>query len=133
MRTLPITAISTLFFTIFTGTAWAKLPPPTPEEQAKAAAAKEKSAQDAEKEKALLEKAQDRVAQKYRADHPNAAAKSRGSSTDERTEVPAAALNSRPLEKAGAYSEGVTPQNAPGATQGTSGQSAGAPQHKTGK
>lgn len=131
MRTLHLTAISTLFFTVLTGTAWAKLPPPTPEEQAKTAAAKEKAAQDAEKEKALLAKAQDRVVQKYRADHPNAAAKNRGASIDERTEVPAAALNSRPLEKAGAYSESVTPQNAPGATQGTSGKSASTPQRKS--
>ena len=130
MRILSQTALFTMLLAIFTGTAWAKLPPPTPEEQAKAAAAKQKAAEDAEKAKALLEKAQDRVVQVYRSQHP-AGSKSRGASTDERTEVPAAALNSRPLEKAGAYSEAVTPQSAGGASQGTAAPSAAAPQHQS--
>jgi hypothetical protein len=49
-----------------TGVALAKLPPPSAEDQAKAA--DKKAADDAqlEKEKVLLERAQDRVAERYR-------------------------------------------------------------------
>jgi len=46
--------------------AGAKLPPPTPEQQQAAAAAKEKAAANAEKEKQLLERAQDRVVEYYK-------------------------------------------------------------------
>ncbi len=48
------------------GAAIAKLPPPTPEEQAAAAAKKEQAAAQLEKEKVLLERAQNRVAERYR-------------------------------------------------------------------
>jgi hypothetical protein len=46
--------------------AGAKLPPPTPEQEQAAAAKKEQEKANAEKEKLLLEKAQDRVAELYR-------------------------------------------------------------------
>ena len=53
---------------IASGAAIGKLPPPTPEEQATAAAKKAKEAEQLEKEKALLEKAQDRVVARYRSE-----------------------------------------------------------------
>lgn len=43
----------------------AKLPPATPEEQAAAAAKKAQEAAQLEKEKALLERVQDRIAKRY--------------------------------------------------------------------
>ena len=46
----------------------AKLPPPTPEEQAKAAADKEREQAQLQREKAALERAQDRVAAHYSKD-----------------------------------------------------------------
>ena len=48
------------------GVAIAKLPPPTPEQQQAAAAKKEKEAAQLEKEKQLLEKAQERTAEYYK-------------------------------------------------------------------
>ena len=51
---------------IASGVAIGKLPPPTPEEQAAAAGKKAKAQEQLEKEKALLEKAQDRVVTRYR-------------------------------------------------------------------
>ena len=51
---------------IASGAAVGKLPPPTPEEQAAVAAKKAKEQEQLEKEKALLDRAQDRVAQRYR-------------------------------------------------------------------
>lgn len=51
---------------------YAKLPAPGPEELAKKQAAAEKKAQDEEAAKEALGHAQDRVAQQYRARHPNA-------------------------------------------------------------
>jgi hypothetical protein len=114
------------------GTAFAKLPPPSPEEAAKAAATKEKAATDAAVEQAALAKAQDRVAADYIKSQkakgitvtPTATAGSGGA------EVPSAALHTRPGEKAGAYSEGVTPGSAPKATTGSKGASASTPQTK---
>lgn len=47
------------------GTAWAKLPPPSEEAQAKAAEAKVKAAETAKKDAEDLGKAQDRVAERY--------------------------------------------------------------------
>lgn len=44
----------------------AKMPPPTPEEQAAAAEKKTKEKEQLEKEKVLLERAQNRVAERYR-------------------------------------------------------------------
>lgn len=52
--------------------AMAKLPPPTPEEAAKKQAAAEKQAKDEGVAKEALAKAQDRVAQRYRASHKTA-------------------------------------------------------------
>lgn len=49
----------------------AKLPEPTPEEAQKKAAAAEKKALGEDAAKAALAKAQDRVASRYRATHPN--------------------------------------------------------------
>ena len=51
------------------GAARAKLPPPTPEEQAAAADKKAKAAEQAEREKALLTKVQDRIAKQYHKEH----------------------------------------------------------------
>lgn len=48
------------------GTAVAKLPAPTPEEQAAKAAAKTKQEEELKKQKAALERAQDRVAERYK-------------------------------------------------------------------
>jgi hypothetical protein len=48
------------------GVAMAKLPPPTAEEQAALAAKKAKEDEQLKVEKALLERAQDRVAERYR-------------------------------------------------------------------
>ena len=48
------------------GVALAKLPPPTPEQQEAAASKKEKEKAQLEKEKVLLDKAQDRVADLYK-------------------------------------------------------------------
>jgi hypothetical protein len=132
MRMTSITAIFTLIFTVFTSQAWAKLPPPTPEEEAKVAATKQKAGEDAAKEKEKLEKVQDRIAQKF-GSQKSGGTTSRGASTDERTEVPSAALNSRPVEKAGAYNEAVTPQSAAGASQGTRSPAAAVPQNQTPK
>jgi hypothetical protein len=52
------------------GAAYGKLPPPTADEQAAAAAKKAAEQAQLEKEKALLEKAQDRVAARYRSESP---------------------------------------------------------------
>ncbi len=51
---------------VLAASATAKLPAPSPEEQQAAAAKKEKEQAQLEKEKQLLEKAQDRVAERYR-------------------------------------------------------------------
>lgn len=48
-------------------TVWAKLPPPTAEQAAQKKAAAEKKATDDEAAKKALEKAQDRVAARYKA------------------------------------------------------------------
>lgn len=52
--------------------AYARLPPPTPEEAAKQQAALEKKALGEEKAGRALEVAQDRVAARYRSRHPGA-------------------------------------------------------------
>jgi phosphoenolpyruvate-protein kinase (PTS system EI component) len=53
---------------IATGAALAKLPAPTPEEQAAAAEKKKKAAVQVEQEKQALERAMDRVAERYRSE-----------------------------------------------------------------
>jgi hypothetical protein len=63
------------------GAAIAKMPPPTPEEQAAAAGKKAREKEQLEKEKALLERAQDRVAERYRktyGDSPRASGRTSG-------------------------------------------------------
>jgi hypothetical protein len=50
---------------IFVGAAWAKLPPPTEEQKARAEEAKVKAADAAKKDAESLSRAQDRVAQRY--------------------------------------------------------------------
>jgi len=57
---------------IASGAAIGKLPPPTPEEQVAAAAKKAKAQEQLEKEKVELERAQDRVAERYRQEHGGA-------------------------------------------------------------
>ncbi len=52
------------------GAALGKLPPPTPEEEAAVAAKKAAEQEELEKQKALLDRAQDRVVARYRGDHP---------------------------------------------------------------
>jgi hypothetical protein len=54
--------------------AYAKLPPPTAEQQAAEAKKKEQQQAQLEKEKKLLEQAQDRIAQRYRKDKGGAPA-----------------------------------------------------------
>jgi hypothetical protein len=49
----------------FAGTSWAKLPPPTEEQKAKAEETKAKAAEAAKKDAELLGKAQDRAAERY--------------------------------------------------------------------
>jgi hypothetical protein len=105
----------------------AKLPPPTAEEQAQSAAQKDKAAADAQTEKALLEKAQDKIASRYLAAHKGQGTPTSAGSSGN-SEVPSAALNSRPNEKAGSYNEAVTPQSAPQASSGSKNDSAPAPQ-----
>ena len=51
-----------------------KLPPPTPEEQKALEAKKAQKAKQMEREKILLEKAQDRVVQRYRKENGSAGA-----------------------------------------------------------
>ena len=56
------------------GLAYAKLPPPSEEQKAKAAEAKAKADEGAKKEGELLGKAQDRVAERYKKEKGKAAA-----------------------------------------------------------
>lgn len=119
--------IAVLIAAACAGSIHAKLPPPTPEEQAKLEAAKQKAAADAEVEKALLAKAQDRVAERYKEE----SGKRGGNPAAVTQEVPSAALNSRTPEKAGAYNEGVTPQTAGSAlATGSRPESQPAPQNQ---
>lgn len=67
------------------GAALAKLPPPTPEEQAATAAKKAKQEEQLKKEKADLERAQDRVVQHYKKSGKGAGASS-GSGQQTKTE-----------------------------------------------
>ena len=61
------------------GAALAKLPPPTPEEQAAKAASKAKQEEQLKKEKADLERAQDRTVQHYKKSKGSSASASSGS------------------------------------------------------
>lgn len=112
-NTLMRRITATAMLVAVTSFAHAKLPPATPEEQAKLEASKQKAAADAEVEKGLLAKAQDRVVARYKEKTGEQGASQAAAGTTQ--EVPSAALNSRTTEKAGAYNEGVTPQSAGGA------------------
>lgn len=103
---------------LLSGAAFAKLPPPTPEEAAAATAAKEKAAAAAAAEQEALAKVQDRIAADYKSKKGKDANAGSSGSTGS-SEVPSAALHTRPSEKAGAYNEAVTPATAPGASSGT--------------
>lgn len=127
-----------LSFLCIAGPVAAKLPPPTPELAAAAQAAKDKAAADAAAEQALLAKVQDRMAAAYIARQrangitvtptpitpPPALQASSPAGTGAAVEVPSAALQSRPTEKAGAHSEAVTPSSAQPASSGTKTESA---------
>jgi hypothetical protein len=63
--------------------AFGKLPPPSAEEQAAAEAKKATEQAQLEKEKLLLEKAQDRVAARYRSEVPNRQAAAGGRTQDQ--------------------------------------------------
>src|SRR5882724_70353 len=54
-----------LMAAVFVGAVWAKLPPPTDEQKAKAEETKVKTAEAAKKDAEMLTKAQDKVAQRY--------------------------------------------------------------------
>ena len=73
-RSTMNTAVLTLALSIAAGVAWAKLPPPTEEQKAKAAEASTKAAEAAKKEAEALAKAQDRVAESYLKAHKSNAA-----------------------------------------------------------
>jgi hypothetical protein len=64
MRTIGVCLLAIAM--AVSGAALAKLPAPTPEEQAAAETKKAKEKEQLEQEKALLERAQDRVAARYR-------------------------------------------------------------------
>jgi hypothetical protein len=63
------------------GAAMAKLPPPTPEEQAAKAASKAKQEQELKKQKEALERAQDRVARHYKQSKGGSASSGSGQQT----------------------------------------------------
>lgn len=60
-----------------------KLPAPTPEQQAAVAAMKAKEKEQLEKEKAQLDRAQDRVASRYRKDNGGGPARAAGKTSDQ--------------------------------------------------
>jgi hypothetical protein len=70
MNRLKVWMLATVFVSPLL--AFAQLPAPNAEEAAQKAAAAEKKAAGEEAAKAALAKAQDRVAGRYRATHPNA-------------------------------------------------------------
>jgi len=101
------------------GTAGARLPPPTPEQQQQAAQKKAEAAAEAREQQEALTRVQDRIAADY-----IAARKAKGiivtptpvvaqqAAREAPKEVPSAALENRPAEKSGAYSEQVSPESA---------------------
>jgi hypothetical protein len=64
-----LASLAALMLAFSAGVAFGRLPPPTPEEAAKKKAAAEKKATDDEVAKKALERAQDRVAARYKARH----------------------------------------------------------------
>ncbi len=67
MRSRFIACSMALMLALFASAGFGKLPPPTPDEAAKKKVAAEKKARDDEAAKKALEKAQDRVAARYKA------------------------------------------------------------------
>jgi hypothetical protein len=63
---MRITHLAAFAMSALAGVALAKLPPPTPEQQEAAAQKKQADAAQVEKEKELLEKAQNRVVEHYK-------------------------------------------------------------------
>ena len=58
---------------LMAGTALARLPPPTAEDQAKAEKKKEDTKAEAERQKKETADVQDRIVRRYRSEHPDAA------------------------------------------------------------
>ena len=71
-----------------TAVAVAKLPPPTPEQEQAAAAKKEQEKAQLEKEKQLLERAQDRVAERYKRTNAASGGAQRAAGRTEDTNMP---------------------------------------------
>lgn len=117
-----------------TGPVAAKLPPPSPEQVAAAQATKDKAAAAAAAEQAALARVQDRIAAAYierqAANGITVTPTPLPSPTSAATEVPSAALSTRPVEKAGAYNEAVTPSSAQSASSGSPAASASTPHTK---
>lgn len=67
MRSLVVATVSAVMLAWFSGAALGRLPPPTAEEAAKKKTAAEKKVKDDEAAKKALERAQDRVAARYKA------------------------------------------------------------------
>lgn len=67
MRSRVVASLAALMLAWSAGAAFGKLPPPAPEEVAKKKAAAEKKAKEDEAAKKALERAQDRVAARYKA------------------------------------------------------------------
>src|SRR6185295_19768592 len=81
MRRLKYAALTCAM--LAAGVALAKLPPPTPEEQAAATAKKAKEAEQVEKEKEALARVQDRVVAAYKKEHGSAPPQAAGRTSTE--------------------------------------------------
>jgi len=112
------------------GTAAAKLPPPSPQQLAAAQAAKEKAAADAASDQAALETVQDRIAAEYagRKKASGVAVTPTAGAGSTASEVPSAALEIRPVEKSGAYHQAITPSSVQSTSSASSGTGASGPQ-----
>ena len=84
--------IAVAVLSIFAGVAAAKLPPPTPEQMQAGEAKKEQEKANAEKQKVLLEKAQDRVVQHYKRTKGGSGASTATGGRTETTNIPNAAV-----------------------------------------
>ena len=101
--------ISAALMSIAAGVAFAKLPPPTPEQVQAAEAKKEKDKGVAEQEKQLLEKAQDRVVQHYKRTKGGAGGGVTRTGQTETTNIPNPAIRK---EQGDAGPKGGTKQSA---------------------
>lgn len=111
--------------------AFAKLPPPTPEAQAKAAEAAARTAWSAKTDGYLLCKSQDQVAAKYRASaqaagKPAPAAVATPPCVDPGPYAAAPKVETKPIEASGAHSPAPTAASPPSSNQ-TSAQTNPAP------